>query len=555
MKKSKQLFKALMACFLLVAGAEARAACSAHFTWTQTSPNTISFTNTSTGAVTGTQYSWNFGDGQSDWISSPQHVYNIPGHYAVCLTMMDSGNVGTGCNSTFCDSIIVTGTVICNMGIFTQVTNASCNTCTDGAASFLSAYGASGTLTYSWSGGVSGSTSSVSGLPVGTYTLTVTDANGCHASTTAVVMSNDSNCHAHFTKFQSAMNTIQFTNNSVNTSSRTTYYWDFGNGTTGFGATTSYVYNVPGIYTVCLSINDSMNFPGGCSSSFCDTVKVTGTVICNLTATTSTNYPTCSSCQDGSITASPAGGTAPYTFFFPGHSALISNTGPVSFGGYGVGADTVCVQDANGCRVCQDLTLNVANCHSSFTLTPDPLSVGDYIATNNSSGTGYITNSWSWGDGGMDSLYTPTHVYNAPGMYTICLTISDGTGCSSTSCDTLTAARLPYWLASHHTKINVVNHMLYTGITESKLVDDWKVYPNPASSSTTINYTLKKDAFVEIVLLDLTGRTVLVAERLLTQNAGTHQSVIDVSGLSTGTYLVRINANDQLETRKITLIR
>ncbi len=47
-------------------------------------PETVQFTDISTGTVTG--WSWNFGDGQTSTNQNPSHTYSTPGSYAVSLT-------------------------------------------------------------------------------------------------------------------------------------------------------------------------------------------------------------------------------------------------------------------------------------------------------------------------------------------------------------------------------------------------------------------------------------------------------------------------------------
>ncbi|MCU0435591.1 MAG: PKD domain-containing protein [Bacteroidia bacterium] len=80
--------------------------CAANFTWVQTGPGIISFTNTSTPSTSGYSFSWNFGNSQTSPAVSPVHTYASPGTYIVCLTMFNTSN----CQSTYCDTIQVTGT-------------------------------------------------------------------------------------------------------------------------------------------------------------------------------------------------------------------------------------------------------------------------------------------------------------------------------------------------------------------------------------------------------------------------------------------------------------
>lgn len=66
-----------------------------------TSENTVTFTNTSTGA---TSYAWNFGDGSSGTDANPTHVYGSNGTFTVTLTATNS------CGSdTYSDDVTIVG--------------------------------------------------------------------------------------------------------------------------------------------------------------------------------------------------------------------------------------------------------------------------------------------------------------------------------------------------------------------------------------------------------------------------------------------------------------
>src|SRR5258708_6500192 len=129
-KKSTLFFSALIA--LVLTTNYCNAACTASFTWSLIAPDTIAFTNHSTGIFVGEQ--WTFGDGSNLYTSvNPTHSYSGPGTYHVCLTLYDSSGI---CNSV-CDTVTVTGPVHCNLSgyIGYPATNASCTTCADGSAS------------------------------------------------------------------------------------------------------------------------------------------------------------------------------------------------------------------------------------------------------------------------------------------------------------------------------------------------------------------------------------------------------------------------------------
>jgi fimbrial isopeptide formation D2 family protein len=98
--------KLLLLIMLSVMGSfAAHAVCSASFTYSTNSSPTIYFMNSSTGDSTGggISYSWNFGDGGTDFTLNPAHTYSTLGSYNVCLHMMDN----MGCQDSICQMINV----------------------------------------------------------------------------------------------------------------------------------------------------------------------------------------------------------------------------------------------------------------------------------------------------------------------------------------------------------------------------------------------------------------------------------------------------------------
>ncbi|MFI5148703.1 MAG: PKD domain-containing protein [Bacteroidia bacterium] len=549
MKTQLQTFRrtcVLLAVCLLAGFGSAKAACSAHFTWSQTSPNTIAFVSNSTGISSSVLYEWNFGDGNVAYVNPVSHVYSAPGRYVATLFVYDSLN---SCNSSFNDTITVTGTVICNITGTMSTGNASCPSCADGYAS-INVTGGTAPYFYSWNGGGSTASQTDNALLPGTYTVVVRDTNACTATFTATIGVNSTTCQASFTyNLTTSPTGITFSSTSTGTTGGTVYYWTFGDGTSGYGSSITNVYANPGHYTVCLQISDSANT---CSSTFCDTVNVTGSTGCNIYFNMNTTGTSCSTCSDGTAVAYPNGGTAPYAYSW--------STGATTSGisGLANGTYTLCITDASGCNVCQAVTISSTHCAAMFTIRPDSMNTGDYIATNYSTGS-YGTTPvhcvWSWGDGTSDSTLNPSHTYATAGLYTICLTITDSIGCTSHYCDTLSAARLPSWLAGHHTKVNVVSHQTTTGIKEIPALQSLKLFPNPSSGDATVSYSLNAAASVSLELYDVSGRLAYQEKNIGVQEAGNHELHLDFSGLQAGTYFVRIKANEHVQTKLLNLIR
>jgi len=79
-------------------------------------------------------------------------------------------------------------------------------------------------------------------------------------------------------------------------------------------------------------------------------------------------------------------------------------------------------------------------------------------------------------------------------------------------------------------------------------------YPNPFNPSTTIEFSLPNQDFVEIKLYDTLGKevAVLISEHL---NTGKHQFRFDASHLASGTYIYKIKVGTFEQSRKMLLLR
>jgi hypothetical protein len=79
-------------------------------------------------------------------------------------------------------------------------------------------------------------------------------------------------------------------------------------------------------------------------------------------------------------------------------------------------------------------------------------------------------------------------------------------------------------------------------------------YPNPFNPVTQISYELPQQSDVLLEVYDMTGRQIatLVNE---TVAAGSHQVSFDASDLSSGVYLYRLSAGNQVFSRKLTVIK
>jgi len=137
------------------------------------------------------------------------------------------------------------------------------------------------TLTYEWAFGdgatTTGETTSHSYADPGDYTveLTVTDEYGNTDTATSTITVTSRTPDASFTVDPStgtADTSFSFDGSSSSDpdGSMLTYEWDFGDGATATGATTSHLYGTPDVYTVTLTVTDEY----GASASTSKTVEV-----------------------------------------------------------------------------------------------------------------------------------------------------------------------------------------------------------------------------------------------------------------------------------------
>lgn len=178
------------------------------------------------------------------------------------------------------------------------------------------------------------------------------------------------------------------------------------------GATTNSITVGQGAY--CVTITDNI----GCTASVCATVNTPTPLGLGM----STTDVTINGGNDGTATATPSGGTAPYTYLWtPTGQTTQTATGLV----YGV--YSVTVTDANGCTIVSSVVVNEPRCLSfSVTATSGSLSCfGDVNGTSTataSGGTAPYTYVWN-PSGQTNAIATGL----SAGVYQV--TVTDAGGC------------------------------------------------------------------------------------------------------------------------------
>lgn len=222
--------------------------------------------------------------------------------------------------------------------VTTTSADALCNGSCDGSVGATGA-GGTGVLTYTWT--TLGAGQNFTGtVCAGTYTVTVTDANGCTATAPATVNEPTPLTGAVTGTVDATCGVANGQGTVIGSGGTSPYTYDIGGGPQPTGIFGSLL---PGTYNV--TITDA----NGC------TVIVPFTImdLSGLTATiTAQTNASCIGACDGSVTVVGSGSTSPYTYDIGG--------GPQpsgTFTGLCAGPYTVTVTDGNGCTFPVNVTI------------------------------------------------------------------------------------------------------------------------------------------------------------------------------------------------------
>ncbi|MBK9399816.1 MAG: gliding motility-associated C-terminal domain-containing protein [Bacteroidetes bacterium] len=344
-----------------------------------------------TGGNTPYTYNWSNGSTTQDLNSLPAGTYT--------LTITDAN----GCTKT--STTTLAGTYL--VGLTTTPTAVSCFGNASGAIASTPANGVA-PYSYAWSNGAS--SSGLNNINAGVYTLTVTDANGCKATSSATITQPS----AALSLTASALPVNCFGQStgsvSVNASGGTapyTYLWSNG-------ATTSSLNNIPtGTYTV--TVTDSK----GCTSTLNRSVNQP---LAALTTGASQTNVNCFGQSTGAISVTVSGGTTPYTYLW-NNGAQTQNINSLSAGIY-----SVTVTDAVGCTsvISRTITQPTATLTASTSSTNAVSCFGGSngsIALNINGGT--TPYSYNWNTGATTQNLSGL----SAGNYSV--TVTDANNCTS----------------------------------------------------------------------------------------------------------------------------
>ncbi len=354
---------------------------------------------------------------------TPGYTYSIDG-----ITFVASGTFGglaagtytitvkdaNGCTTTVDVTITEPATVV--SGNISAQTNVLCFGGSSGTVTIAGNGGTPG-YTYSLNGVTFQASGTFNGLALGSYTITVKDANGCTATVPVTITQPP-------VLTGSVVSQVNVLCHNGNTGSVTV---------AGSGGTPGYTYSINGVTfqgsstfsgliagTYTITIKDS----NGCTVTVSATITQPSAVTGSITSQTNV---LCRGANTGSVTVLGANGTPGYTYSINGITFQVSGT----FSSLLAGVYTVTVKDANGCTTTVSVTITqpataVAGIISSQTnVLCKGGSTGSVTVTGTNGTPGYTYSS-----DGIIFVASGTFGGLAAGTYTI--TVKDANGCTTT---------------------------------------------------------------------------------------------------------------------------
>ena len=363
--------------------------------------NTGSVNSLPTGGTGAYTYLWSNGQ-------TTQNLANVgAGTYIVTVTDAN------GCSRTATATLTNPPAI----NLLVQIQNAACNGASTGSIDLTPTGGTAGlasqAFSYKWSTGAT--TQDLTGIAAGVYSVTVTDANNCTATTTATIQEPSSLTLTLTPKavacFGGNTGQIGLTvqgGTAGPTSQAYTYLWSNGASTAAISGL------IAGTYSV--SVTDA----NGCRGVASATVSQPAALSLMAVATNIA----CFGGQTGSINTTPTGGTSPYSFHWSDGSTTEDITS--------LSSDTysLTVTDANACTITLSQALTQPTgigATASFTNVSCNGGANGRIDLTPSGGASPYTYLWSNSDGGPGAT---TQDISGLSSNTYVVTITDANGCS-----------------------------------------------------------------------------------------------------------------------------
>jgi hypothetical protein len=346
-------------------------------------------------AGTGLTYEWSNASGLIIGATASTYSVTIAGSYTVNVTDLNNFNATS-------QALVVTVDAL----PLATITSSSSNFCTGGSVLLTSSTGTS----YKWFNGTTqvGTAASYSATTAGSYTVHVTNAAGCSATSAVKLISVDALPTATITSSSSSFCTGASV--LLTSSTGTSYKWF--NGTAQVGTASSYSATTAGSYTVQVT-----NAAGCSATSAVQLISVNALPTATITSSSS------SFCTGGSVLLTSSTGTSYKWFNGTAQVGTAASCSATTAGSY-----TVQVTNAAGCSATSAVKLISVDAlpTASITSSSSSFCTGGSVLLTSSTGTSY-----KWFNGTIQVGTASSYSATTAGSYTV--QVTNAAGCSATS--------------------------------------------------------------------------------------------------------------------------
>lgn len=393
--------------------------------------------------LSGAQYSWEFGDGNTSSTANPTYTYSKRGTYTVCVTVKWTGSNGTTCSKKVCTEVHAGCDDPCRISGNFTFSNLG-----NGTYKFSGSSNSGVTYLWNFGDGSSGTGKNITKrfTKSGVYNVCVTiiDKTGrCKVQICKrIEVKVPCNIQGGFT-WKKDGNKFYFRANST---TGAIYEWTFGDGSTGRGMDPSKIYSKPGTYTVCVTIYTQDR---KCSTKICKTVVVESKR-CKWNPYVSLG----SQCKYAYVYAlvdsmNVIDTTCNYITVSWGDGTSSNGSKPNYYHNYSnPGTYTVCIKFQNFCTncdtiICKELVIKecppkYCGIKASLGVTVNCRKVTVEATNLNLNGSRCFKYKILWGDSTFSYDRVGTKTFAKDGSYTICMRIYDSCkGCDTVICKTV----------------------------------------------------------------------------------------------------------------------
>lgn len=304
------------------------------------------------------------------------------------------------------DTLAVVVPVSADISLSLTPTQVLCNGGSNGAVAAV-ASGGSGTLAYLWSNAAT--TSSITGLSIGTYSVTVTDAVPCSVTATVTISQTASLSASGVETDKSCSDKNDGSIDVTVSGGKTPYTFNWSN---SLGSAEDVIGLNAGTYGVTVTDANS------CTATLSKTIASPPALFAPATVVP----VACFGQSTGTISISATGGNSGYTYLWADGSVGASRTNLPA------GSYVLTLKDSKNCQ--KDTTIVVSQPAAALSLSSTVTSVGCFGAS-----TGAVDLSVTGGTSGYTYLWSNAATTQdltalAAGSYTV--TVTDSKGCIST---------------------------------------------------------------------------------------------------------------------------